>query len=468
MILSISELTPELLLIKTVNNQNLKAIIQAVPTVRWLASRDGWAMFRNTKYLQGFLRALFKYRFISFSSLLSDPEILQSLPITMNLQIPQGTIPRPIQIDCGDAPAPSSSPIPATIHGTKTPIPANVHGTKTSIPATIHRAKLPAVNNSVDIHPLLKKYQDALEARHYSPRTCEAYVKWVERFFSKHSRVESGKLTTKHLNEFITALAVEGDVSASTQNQALAALLFLYKCILGHPPEEIGEVIRAKKPVRLPVVLSRNEVNTVISLLQDEKRLIARLMYGTGMRIMECLSLRVQDIDFERNEILVRNGKGAKDRHTMLPQSLEPALREHLSHIKALHARDLAEGFGGVLLPGSLERKYANASKSWSWQWVFPQDRRWKDPESGIEGRHHMDESILQRAVHEAVLKAGLSKKATCHTFRHSFATHLLENGYDIRTVQELLGHADVKTTMIYTHVLNKGPSGVKSPLDQL
>lgn len=320
----------------------------------------------------------------------------------------------------------------------------------------------------VNHEKLTTSFKNALEARRYSPRTQSAYLKWLNRFIDRYPTVSGTKFSTKHLNEFITALAVEGDVSASTQNQALAALLFFYGKILGHPSDHLTEVIRAKKPVRLPVVLSKDEVRSVLLFLQGEKKLIARILYGTGIRIMECMSLRVQDIDFDRHEILVRNGKGAKDRHTMLPNALIPALKEHLERVKILHKKDITEGWGGVLLPGALDKKYVNACKSWSWQWVFPQERRWMDPETKHQGRHHMDESIMQRAVHEAVIRAGITKSASCHTFRHSFATHLLENGYDIRTVQELLGHSDVKTTMIYTHVLNKGPSGVKSPLDLL
>lgn len=314
----------------------------------------------------------------------------------------------------------------------------------------------------------MKRYLALLDAKHYSPRTRDTYRVWLERFFRYHAGKDPASLGERDINAFLTALAVDIEVSASTQNQALAAILLLFRVVMGRPVDELGDVIRAKKPARLPVVMSREEVRSVISFLKDDKRLAARLMYGTGLRLSECLSMRVQDIDFDRSEILVRNGKGAKDRVTMLPESLKEPLRDHLEHVRALHEADKAEGFGRVPLPGALDLKYSSASADWPWQWVFPQDRRWKDSATGTEGRFHMDESSMQRAVHEAVVKSGIAKRASCHTFRHSFATHLLENGYDIRTVQELLGHSDVKTTMIYTHVLNKGPSGVKSPIDNL
>ena len=272
----------------------------------------------------------------------------------------------------------------------------------------------------------------------------------------------------KEINAFLSRLAVDGKVSSSTQNQALAALLFLYRQVLGVPVGELGQVIRAKKPIRLPVVMSRDEVRAVLAKLESDKYLAAKLMYGTGLRLMECLMLRVQDIDFERSEILVRNGKGAKDRVTMLPETLKEPLKEQLARVKGIHEKDLAEGWGAVPMPDALDRKYPNGATEWPWQYVFPQERRWTNAQTGRQGRHHMDESLMQRAVHTAVLRAGITKRASCHTFRHSFATHLIESGYDIRTVQELLGHSDVKTTMIYTHVLNRGPSGVRSPVDGL
>jgi len=270
------------------------------------------------------------------------------------------------------------------------------------------------------------------------------------------------------INAFLTHLAVEGKVSASTQNQALSAVLFLYRHVLNREIGELGDVIRAKQPRHLPVVMTRDEVKTVMSNLHGEKRVIAMLLYGSGLRLMECLRLRVQDIDFDLNQVSVRDGKGGKDRVTMLPQSVKPILEDHLRKVKSIHDKDLRDGWGSVEMPFALDRKFRNASRAWKWQWVFPQERRWRNRMTREEGRHHMDESLVQRAVKEAVIKAGLTKPASCHTFRHSFATHLLESGYDIRTVQELLGHSDVKTTMVYTHVLNRGPSGIRSPMDIL
>lgn len=326
--------------------------------------------------------------------------------------------------------------------------------------------KTPAPQASVPA--LVTRLRTALEARHYSPRTQEAYVQWVLRYEDFHNNAAPARLGEAGINAFLSHLATDIEVSASTQNQALAALLFLYRTVLDVPVGELGEVVRAKKPIRLPVVMSREEVRAVLSHLSGDKHLAAALMYGTGMRLSECLCLRVQDIDFDRCAITVRSGKGAKDRITMLPTSLKTPLLAHLSRVKTTHETDLAEGWGDVPLPGAIDRKYPRASKEWKWQWVFPQDRRWKNPTTDQQGRYHMDESLLQRAVHEAVLAAGIAKHASCHTFRHSFATHLLESGYDIRTVQELLGHSDVKTTQIYTHVLNRGPSGVRSPMDGL
>ncbi|MCD6334047.1 MAG: integron integrase [Candidatus Latescibacteria bacterium] len=315
---------------------------------------------------------------------------------------------------------------------------------------------------------LLDRLHEALRSRHYSPRTEETYCLWTKRFVYFHNLRHPAEMAESEINAFLTHLAVKEKVSASTQNQALSALLFLYRHILGRPIGDLGEVIRARKPNRLPVVMTRDEVKTVLGRLTGDKWLMASLLYGSGLRLMECLRLRVQDIDFSRNEITVRDGKGAKDRVTMLPQSLKNPLQDHLRRVKAIHGQDLNEGWGRVQMPNALDRKYPNAPTDWRWQWVFPQENRWKNPKTSEEGRHHAHESILQKAVAGAVRKAALTKRATCHTFRHSFATHLLEDGYDIRTIQELLGHKDLKTTMIYTHVLNQGGKGVKSPMDNL
>jgi len=315
---------------------------------------------------------------------------------------------------------------------------------------------------------LMQLYLEALKARHYSRRTLQVYQQWLRRFFECNQNRSPNTLGQLEINAFLSSLAVKENVSASTQNQALAAILFFFRNILNSPVGDFSDVIRAKKPKRLPVVMSRIEVKHLLAEMCGDKRLAASLMYGTGLRLMECLELRVQDIDFDRNELLVRNGKGGKDRVTMLPASLKEPLRDHLLKVKEIHQKDLSDGWGRVPVPNALEKKYPNACTDWSWQWIFPQERRWKDSATSSQGRYHIDASILQRAVHEAVLRAGISKRVSCHTFRHSFATHLLEGGYDIRTVQELLGHSDVKTTMIYTHVLNRGPSGVISPADIL
>jgi integron integrase len=315
---------------------------------------------------------------------------------------------------------------------------------------------------------LLELFREAMRVRHYSRRTEETYCSWVKRYVHFHNMRHPKEMREPEINAFLTHLAVEEKVSASTQNQALSALLFLYRHVIGKEIGDLGHLICARKPSHLPVVLTRDEVKALLVQLAGVKWLMASLMYGAGLRLMECLRLRVQDIDFSSNEILVRDGKGAKDRITMLPESLKKPLADHLKQIKSLHDKDLAEGWGRVLLPGALDRKYPNAPAEWRWQWVFPQEHRWKNAKTGEEGRHHMDESLIQKAVKAAVFHAQLTKRATCHTFRHSFATHLLEGGYDIRTVQELLGHNDVRTTMIYTHVLNRGPSGVRSPVDCL
>jgi integron integrase len=268
------------------------------------------------------------------------------------------------------------------------------------------------------------------------------------------------------INEFLTHLAVTERVAASTQNQALAAVLFLYRHVLEVDVGDLGNVVRARKSHHVPIVMTRAEVRAVLAEMSGETKLMASLLYGSGLRLSECINLRVQDIDLDGGEIVIFNGKGSKDRVTMFPDSLSEPLRQHLKTIRAIHQQDLADGWGRVQIPEALQRKYPSAATDWRWQWVFPQKYRWTDPETEQEGRHHMDETILQRQVKYAAHRAGIAKRVGCHTFRHSFATHLLESGYDIRTIQELLGHKSVNTTMIYTHVLNKGGRGVRSPLD--
>ena len=318
---------------------------------------------------------------------------------------------------------------------------------------------------------LIGQLQRALRARHYSRRTEQAYCRWVRRYVRFHGLRHPADMAEPEINAFVTHLAVAEHVSASTQTQALSALLFLYRHVLHREVGELHELVRARKPRRLPVVLSREEVRAVLHELEHDDpqcRLIASLLYGAGLRLSECLRLRVLDLDLARGELTVRSGKGGKDRATTLPQALVPDLRDQLRRAQLVHERDLAEGWGAVELPAALERKYPRAPWEWRWQWVFPQQRRWTDRRTGRQGRHHLDPSVVQRAVKDAVRRAGIDKHATCHTLRHSFATHLLEAGYDIRTIQELLGHKDVGTTMIYTHVLQRGAQGVRSPLDSL
>jgi len=315
---------------------------------------------------------------------------------------------------------------------------------------------------------LLDRLREALWSRHYSPRTEQTYCHWVKRFIFFHHVRHPAEMGELEVNAFLTSLAMKGKVSASTQNQALSALLFLYRYVLDRPLGQLGEVVRARKPHRLPVVLTRQEVRAVLSRLEGDKWLMASLMYGAGLRLAECLRLRVHDVDLEANQILVRDGKGFKDRITMLPEAVKRPLADHLANVKRMHTRDVADGYGRVALPDALARKYPKAAWEWRWQHLFPQEHRWVNARTGEQGRYHMDESLIQRAVKVAVHSAGITKHATCHTLRHSSATHLLEDGYDIRTIQELLGHKDVKTTMVYTHVLNRGGRGVRSPVDSL
>lgn len=313
----------------------------------------------------------------------------------------------------------------------------------------------------------VEKMKELLNVKHYSPRTIESYERWIKDFLKEYS-CKGAQCGQKEINEYLTRLAVKYKVSASTQNQALAALLFYFRFVKCENPNDLEGVIRAKKNPRVPVVFSREEVMNIISHMYGSKKLMVKLLYGTGLRLNELLNLRILDVDFDLKEIIVRYGKGSKDRHVMLPQSLIPELKEHIRKVKMIHEKDLKEGWGSVPLPGKLAMKFPDGGREFKWQWLFPQKNRWKNEETGEEGRWHIDETLLQRAVKQAVLECGINKNASCHTFRHSFATHLLENGYDIRTVQELLGHSDVKTTQIYTHVLNKGANGVVSPLDRL
>jgi integron integrase len=314
---------------------------------------------------------------------------------------------------------------------------------------------------------LLDRVSAALRARHYSQRTEEAYVMWIKRFILFHNKRHPASMGGEEVNAFLTSLAVDDHVSASTQNQALSALLFLYREVLQDPLPWMDELIRANRPVRLPVVLTPDEVRSVIQRMPGVTRTIAQMLYGSGLRLLECLQLRVKDIDFDRRQVTIRDPKGRRDRATMLPNAVDEALHEQLESARAIHNQDLAKGWGAVMLPTALARKFPNASREWTWQWVFPATSRWRDAD-GREGRHHLHETVVQRAVRNAAIESRMNKRVTCHTFRHSFATHLLERGHDIRTVQELLGHRDVSTTMIYTHVLRLGPKGVRSPLDPL
>jgi integron integrase len=316
---------------------------------------------------------------------------------------------------------------------------------------------------------LFDRVREVMRFKHYSVRTEEAYLGWIRRFILFHGKRHPNELGTEDVRAFLTALAVRGKVAAPTQNQALSALLFLYQQVLKKEIGWLDDVERAQRPAKLPVVCTLEEIRAILEQVQGgTARLMAHLLYGSGLRLMECVRLRVKDADLAYNRIMVRDGKGNKDRVTMLPVRLCEPLRRHLVKVKALHEEDLEEGCGSVYLPFALERKFPRASREWAWQYVFPSVRRSVDPrgDATSEHRHHISELMLQRAVKEAVRRAGVAKPVTCHTFRHSFATHLLENGYDIRTVQELLGHKDVSTTMIYTHVLNKPGLGVRSPLD--
>jgi integron integrase len=313
---------------------------------------------------------------------------------------------------------------------------------------------------------LLDQMRHVIRLKHMSIRTEEAYVSWAKRFILFHDKRHPAEMGAEEIRTFLTYLAVQKQVAASTQNGALNALVFLYRHVLKQPFPELGEIERAKRPRRVPTVFTMEEVTAVLGQLTGMHRLMASLLYGAGLRLMECVRLRVKDVDCTYRQVTIRDGKGQQDRVTVLPQSVDAALQRHLAKVKLLHDEDLAEGYGEVYLPYALDRKYPKAGTSWIWQYTFPAARRSIDPRSGVERRHHVSEAILQRAVKNAIHRAGIQKRGSCHTLRHSFATHLLENGYDIRTVQELLGHKDVSTTMVYTHVLQRGGKGVRSPLD--
>jgi integron integrase len=318
---------------------------------------------------------------------------------------------------------------------------------------------------------LLEQVSDALRVKHYSYQTEKSYLLWIRRFILFHNKRHPKEMGGEEINAFLTHLAVEGKVAASTQNQALSALLFLYREVLHLELDLDLDAVRAKRSrylptVLTPTVLTPEEVKAIIVHLSGIHRLVVQVLYGSGLRLAEAQQLRVKDVDFNQRQLVIRNSKGMESRLTMLPETLVEPLQEHLLWAKRQHQQDLEQGYGSVYLPFALERKYPNAEREWSWQYVFPAERLSQDPRTGITRRHHLHESGLQRAIKQAVQKTGIPKRVSCHTFRHSFATHLLQNGYDIRTVQELLGHKDVKTTMIYTHVLNKGGRGVRSPLD--
>ena len=313
----------------------------------------------------------------------------------------------------------------------------------------------------------IEKLRQALVAKHYSKHTVQNYTRWLEDFIKIYGE-KNENLGQKEINAYLTSLAVNERVSPSTQNQALAALLFYFRHVKNEDVSDFKNIIHAKSKKRIPVVLTKEEVKAVINHLSGSKKLAVELLYGTGMRLNEVLNIRILDLDFDRNEITVRYGKGGKDRRVMLPKSLVPKLKAQIKEVKAIHEKDLADGFGAVLLRDGMAKRSQDCAKDFRWQWLFPQKNRWVNEKTLEQGRHHLDESILQKAVKKAIQDAGIIKNASCHTFRHSFATHLLENGYDIRTVQELLGHSDVRTTMIYTHVLNCGAKEIQSPLDEI
>jgi len=319
-------------------------------------------------------------------------------------------------------------------------------------------------------HPpkLLEQVKQSLRTKHYSYRTEKSYISWIKQFVLFHGKRHPKDMGEKEISEFLTHLAVKRRVSSSTQNQALCAIVFLYKHVLKKELGDFGDLIWAKKPTSIPVVLTKKEVKSILSELHGKPYLIGHLLYGSGLRLIEVLRLRVHNIDFDYNQITVIEGKGAKSRITMLPETIKTPLKLYLQKIKKIHEKDLKNGYGSVEMPYALNNKYPNADKEWKWQYVFPASRISTDPRTGIRRRHHLDESVFRKALKKSKNIVNINKRISSHTFRHSFATHLLEEGYDIRTVQELLGHKNVKTTMIYTHVLNKGGRGVISPADKL
>jgi len=313
---------------------------------------------------------------------------------------------------------------------------------------------------------LLDQVSDALRTKHYSYRTEQTYIDWIKRYIIFHKKRHPKDMGAEDIRKFIAYLAAERKVATSTQNQALSAILFLYRTVLQKEVILPPDLVNPSRPKRLPTVLTHAEAMSVINLMHGIPRLMTKILYGSGLRLMECMRLRVKDIDFENHQIIVRGGKGDDDRFTILPDSVAAEIKHILQDVKALHDKDLREGYGETALPNALGVKYKNAAKVWGWQYIFPASQRSIDPLSGVIRRHHLDESVLQKAIHSAGQLARIEKPVTAHTFRHSFATQLLQNGYDIRTIQELLGHKDVKTTMIYTHVLQRGGLAVKSPLD--
>jgi len=339
-------------------------------------------------------------------------------------------------------------------------------GATTTDPVTGSAPALEGPSSGVSLAPMGQQLREAIRRRHYSVRTEHSYLAWLGRFLRFHRMRDPAQMGAVEVQAYLTHLALRDKVSASTQNQAFSALLFFYRRVFKRELEGLADTPRAKGPVRLPVVLSREEVHAILGQLSGTLRLIASLMYGSGLRLHECLQARVKDVDFSRRAFLVRDGKGQKDRETMLPLSQVDTLRQYIEKARRLHDRDLVAGNGSVILPDALARKYPRAAWEFGWQWVFPASRMYANRENGLFQRYHLHETVMQRAVRDAVRAAGIAKAATCHSLRHSFATHLLEAGYDIRTIQELLGHKDVSTTMIYTHVANTGPRGVKSPLD--